>query len=51
MRCDPGWKLCLVATGLFPDLTVVALLNDDSSHPVDAAWSPVWSPDDEPSVS
>jgi DNA-binding NarL/FixJ family response regulator len=37
-RSDPDWKLCLVATGLFPNLTVVALLNDGSAHPVDEAW-------------
>jgi DNA-binding NarL/FixJ family response regulator len=37
-RSDLDWKLCLVATGLFPDLAVVALLNDGSPHPVDAAW-------------
>jgi len=35
---DPDWKLCLVATGLFPNLAVVALLHDGSPHPVDAAW-------------
>ncbi len=35
---DPDWRLCLVATGLFPNLAVVALLHDGSPHPVDAAW-------------
>lgn len=38
-RSDPGWKLCLMLTGLFPALTVVALLDDTIRNPVDAAWA------------
>lgn len=37
-RSDPDWKLCLVATGLFPKLKVVVLLDGDHTHPIDAAW-------------
>lgn len=36
---DPGWKLCLMLTGLFPQLTVVALLNEGADDPVAAAWA------------
>jgi DNA-binding NarL/FixJ family response regulator len=36
---DPGWQLCLMLTGLFPRLTVVALLDEQANEPVAAAWA------------
>lgn len=36
---DPGWKLCLMLTGMFEDLTVVEMLDESVRNPVDSAWA------------
>jgi DNA-binding NarL/FixJ family response regulator len=36
---DPEWNLCLMLTGLFPALRVVALLADPPNRPAAAAWA------------
>jgi DNA-binding NarL/FixJ family response regulator len=36
---DPGWNMCLLATRLYPDLTVVALQDEKSADALDSAWA------------
>jgi DNA-binding NarL/FixJ family response regulator len=36
---DPGWNMCLLATRLFADLTVVALQDEGSADAIDSAWA------------